>query len=118
MKKSSVVFFLVFACLMTTASAGDTQATPVESIFSTKPLGITLSVKMVGPYMQAPICKSSVSSNTKLSAIPTKMQQKIQMLISADCFRHYVIGVSLWANWVKLFYSHPLEVPFPPDNSW
>src|SRR6266566_9210355 len=35
------------------ASAADSAAAPKENIFETKPLGIQLSIKMVGPYMEA-----------------------------------------------------------------
>ncbi len=34
------------------ASAGDPPATPKEQVFASRPLGITLSIKMVGPYME------------------------------------------------------------------
>src|SRR5215470_17729104 len=43
---------IVCAGLVITALAADTATAPKESIFPTKPLGITLSVKMVGPYME------------------------------------------------------------------
>src|SRR6266704_5180686 len=35
------------------ASAADSAAAPKEKVFETKPLGIQLSIKMVGPYMEA-----------------------------------------------------------------
>src|SRR5437899_4091832 len=41
------------AALVISASAGDTTTTPNENVFPAKPLGITLSIKMVGPYMEA-----------------------------------------------------------------
>jgi len=34
------------------ASAADSTITPKENVFAAKPLGITLSIKMVGPYME------------------------------------------------------------------
>jgi hypothetical protein len=43
---------LVFAGLVISALGADTATAPKESVFPTKPLGITLSVKMVGPYME------------------------------------------------------------------
>src|SRR5258708_17764951 len=43
---------LAWAGLLGSALAADTTTTPKESVFPTKPLGITLSVKMVGPYME------------------------------------------------------------------
>src|SRR6266446_8743421 len=47
--------FLAVVCagLVINASAADTKTAPKENVFPTKPLGITLSVKMDGPYMQA-----------------------------------------------------------------
>jgi len=39
--------------LVTVANAADSAAAPKENIFETKPLGIQLSIKMVGPYMEA-----------------------------------------------------------------
>ena len=35
------------------AHAGDASAPPKENVFSTRPLGIKVSIKMVGPYMEA-----------------------------------------------------------------
>jgi len=43
---------LAWAGLLGSALAADTTTAPKESVFPTKPLGITLSVKMVGPYME------------------------------------------------------------------
>jgi len=43
---------LACAGLLGSALAADTTTVPKESVFPTKPLGITLSVKMVGPYME------------------------------------------------------------------
>src|SRR5262249_18718498 len=43
---------LVCAGLVIGAAAADTSATPKESIVPAKPLGVTVSVKMVGPYME------------------------------------------------------------------
>jgi len=46
--------FLAVVCagLVINASAADTKTAPKENVFSAKPLGITLSIKMVGPYME------------------------------------------------------------------
>ena len=46
--------FLTVVCagLVLNASAADSPATPKENVFATKPLGITLSIKMVGPFME------------------------------------------------------------------
>jgi hypothetical protein len=45
---------LVFVCAarMICVSAADSTTSPKESVFPVKPLGITLSIKMVGPYME------------------------------------------------------------------
>jgi len=44
--------FLAVVCtgLVINASAADTKTAPKENVFSAKPLGIALSVKMIGPY--------------------------------------------------------------------
>ena len=46
--------FLAVACagLIINAPAADTKNAPKENVFATKPLGITMSVKMDGPYME------------------------------------------------------------------
>src|SRR6266705_5043455 len=51
--KNKVHFFsVVCAGLVINASAADTKTAPKENVFPAKPLGITLSIKMVGPYME------------------------------------------------------------------
>src|SRR5215813_2380744 len=52
MKRNVHFVSLVCASLVMGAAAADTGSAPKETIFPTKPLGITLSVKMVGPYME------------------------------------------------------------------
>ena len=53
--KHKLDFPVALACvgLLGSALAADTTTAPKESVFPTKPLGITLSVKMDGPYMEA-----------------------------------------------------------------
>jgi|ERR1035437_4581937 hypothetical protein len=48
-----LVSSLVLALLTANASAADSSAAPKENVFATKPLGINVSIKMVGPYMEA-----------------------------------------------------------------
>src|SRR5437773_6994612 len=52
--KNKFHFFSVVcaACLVAAASAADSPAAK-ENVFATKPLGIQVSIKMVGPYMEA-----------------------------------------------------------------
>src|SRR5882762_8981412 len=52
MKTKLGILSLAVATFLVTARAADTSA-PKENVFETKPLGIKLSIKMVGPYMQA-----------------------------------------------------------------
>src|ERR1700746_1415702 len=52
MKNKFHFFSVVCAALVINASAGDTTPTPKKNVFAAKPLGITLSIKMVGPYME------------------------------------------------------------------
>jgi hypothetical protein len=51
MKNKIYILTLAMAIFVTAARAADTTA-PKENVFETKPLGIQLSIKMVGPYMQ------------------------------------------------------------------
>src|SRR5258707_14136744 len=51
MKRTLCLLSLVYAGLVTGAAA-DTSTAATENVFPTKPLGITLSIKMVGPYME------------------------------------------------------------------
>src|SRR6266699_887680 len=53
MKNKFHFFSVVCAALVINAPAGDTTTTPKENVFPAKPLGIQLSIKMVGPYMEA-----------------------------------------------------------------
>jgi len=50
--KLDLLIALACAGLLGSALAADTTTAPKESVFPTKPLGITVSVKMVGPYME------------------------------------------------------------------
>jgi hypothetical protein len=52
MKNTFHFLTVVCAGLVINASAADTSAAPKENVFQAKPLGITLSIKMVGPYME------------------------------------------------------------------
>jgi|SRR5690242_12403857 len=53
MKTKILVSSLAVALLLANARAADSTAAPKENVFETKPLGIQLSIKMVGPYMEA-----------------------------------------------------------------
>ena len=50
--KLDLLIALACAGLLSSALAADTTTAPKESGFPTKPLGITFSVKMVGPYTE------------------------------------------------------------------
>src|SRR5438445_8182256 len=52
MKNKFHFFSVRFAALVLNAPAGETTTTPKENVFPAKPRGITLSSKMVGPYME------------------------------------------------------------------
>ena len=52
MKNKFHFLAVVWAGLAISASAADTKTAPKENVFAAKPLGITVSVKMVGPYME------------------------------------------------------------------
>jgi hypothetical protein len=51
MKTKMLNLGLVVALLVATAGAADSPA-PTEKVFETKPLGIKVSIKMIGPYTQ------------------------------------------------------------------
>lgn len=53
MKTKVLISGLALVLMAATARAADSSAAPKENIFSTKPLGVQLSIKMVGPYMEA-----------------------------------------------------------------
>ena len=52
MKAKLSALSLFLAGLVASAGAADSSAAPKETVFEKKPLGIKVSVKMVGPYMQ------------------------------------------------------------------
>src|SRR5579859_2509611 len=52
MKNKAHFFSVVCAGLVINSSAADSTITPKETVFPVKPLGVTLSIKMVGPYME------------------------------------------------------------------
>src|SRR5271170_8186201 len=51
MKTKIVTYSLALILTAAAASAADTAA-PKENVFETKPLGIKVSIKMIGPYTQ------------------------------------------------------------------
>src|SRR6266702_3730696 len=53
MKTKFPALSLALMIAIANASAADSAAAPKEKVFETKPLGIKLSIKMVGPYMEA-----------------------------------------------------------------
>jgi hypothetical protein len=53
MKTKILVSSLAVVLLVATGSAAVSSAAPKKNVFETKPLGIQLSIKMVGPYMEA-----------------------------------------------------------------
>ena len=52
MKIKTTLIALAVGCLLVRESAADTGSAPKENVFAAKPLGIQISIKMVGPYMQ------------------------------------------------------------------
>ena len=53
MKPTFPVLCLASMLAVAVASAADSAAAPKENVFETKPLGIQVSIKMDGPYMEA-----------------------------------------------------------------
>src|SRR6266581_1714501 len=52
MKQKLHLVALVCTGMVISAPAADSPITPKENVFPTKPLGITLSIKMDGPYQE------------------------------------------------------------------
>ena len=53
MRIKSTLINLALISAVTTAIIADTNTSPKKNVFETKPLGVTLSIKMDGPYMEA-----------------------------------------------------------------
>lgn len=53
MKRIFILAGVICASVITNVPAADSAGTPKENVFTTKPLDITMSIKMVGPFMQA-----------------------------------------------------------------
>ncbi|MGA2401693.1 MAG: hypothetical protein ABSG91_08290 [Syntrophobacteraceae bacterium] len=51
MKTRRILIGAVVACVLFSTCVIDAATDPTETVFETRPLGIELSVKMVGPYM-------------------------------------------------------------------
>jgi hypothetical protein len=51
-KTKAFLLCLAVATFVATARAVDPTAAPTENVFEAKPLGISLSIKMIGPYTQ------------------------------------------------------------------
>jgi hypothetical protein len=52
MKTKVFLLCLAVATFVATARAADPTAAPAENVFEAKPLGIKMSIKMIGPYTQ------------------------------------------------------------------
>ena len=99
MKTMFVLIGAVLACALfgTYAHAVDSTVAPKETVFDTRPLGVKLSVKMVGPYMQATdlqiICafKHKPSGDTYLGAAK-EFDRKVRGILSALRNRGEFVG--------------------------
>jgi hypothetical protein len=97
MKTKTVLIGAVLASILFSTYAVDSTTAPRETVFNTRPLGIKLSVKMVGPYMQAAdlqiICafKHKPSGDTYLGAAK-EFDQKVEGILSAMRNRGEFVG--------------------------
>lgn len=97
MKRKTVLIGAVLASILFNAYAVDSTTVPKETVFDTRPLGITLSVKMVGPYMEAAdlqiICafKHKPSGDTYLGAAK-EFDRKVEGILSALRNRGEFVG--------------------------
>jgi len=68
------VIVAIVACVLFSVNVAGAETSPTENVFESRPLGMKLSIKMVGPYMQAAdlqiICafKHKPSGDTYLGA--------------------------------------------------
>jgi len=53
MKRIFIFAGVICASMIASVPAADSAGPPKENVFTTKPLDITISIKMVGPFMQA-----------------------------------------------------------------
>ena len=97
MKTKLVLTCAVVALALVDAYAADSTTAPREMAFETRPLGVKLSVKMVGPYMQAAdlqiICafKHKPSGDTYLGAAK-EFDRKVGGILSALRNRGEFVG--------------------------
>ena len=97
MKTKLVLIGAVLAFVLFGTYAVDSTTAPKETVFDTRPLGIKLSVKMVGPYMQAAdlqiICafKHKPSGDTYLGAAK-EFDRKVGGILSALRNRGEFVG--------------------------
>jgi len=83
--------------LVAAAGAADSPA-PKENVFATKPLGIRVSIKMDGPYMEAADLQIICLFKHKALAILTKARLRTRTHISAAFCPHCEIAASLSVN--------------------
>ncbi len=97
MKTKLVIIGAVLALALFGTYAADSTTAPKGKVFDTRPLGIKLSVKMVGPYMQAAdlqiICafKHKPSGDTYLGAAK-EFDHKVGGILSALRNRGEFVG--------------------------
>jgi hypothetical protein len=97
MKTRAILIGAVLVSMLFSTHAGASTTAPKETVFDTRPLGITMSVKMVGPYMEAAdlqiICafKHKQSGDTYLGAAK-EFDQKVEGILSALRNRGEFVG--------------------------
>ena len=97
MKTKGIIIGAVLAFMLFITYAVGATTAPRETVLDTRPLGIKLSVKMVGPYMEAAdlqiICafKHKPSGDTYLGAAK-EFDQKVEGILSALRNRGEFVG--------------------------
>lgn len=97
MKTKGIIIGAVLAFMLFSTCAVDATTAPQETVFDATPLGIKLSVKMVGPYMEAAdlqiICafKHKPSGDTYLGAAK-EFDRKVDGILSALRNRGEFVG--------------------------
>ena len=97
MKTKALLVGAVFASMLFGAYVVDSATAPKETVFDARPLGVKVSVKMVGPYMQAAdlqiICafKHKPSGDVYLGAAK-EFDRKVEGVLSALRNRGEFVG--------------------------
>lgn len=118
MKTKAMLIGAVLASRLFGAYAVDSAAAPKETAFATRPLGIKVSVKMVGPYMQAANLQIICAFKHKLSGDVYLAPQKSLTGKWRGFFRPCEIAANSLVNSARRFCSYHPKARFRPNACW